>query len=164
MVKIINYATRAYEKRNVKLFLNILRCVILGPSGSRKTNILWNILANIKKLPRDIYICSRTANQEKYKLLRKCESKNLKIHTLDDVNKLTNPDNVKKGSIMIFDDILTEDQNKIAKFFLTERHREISYLYLNQSYTKIPKKSAIRGHFNSFDFNTARWYRFKTHF
>ncbi len=64
------------------------------------------------------------------------------------VNKLSNPDNVKKGSIMIFDDILTEDQNKIVKFFVTERHREISCFYLSQSYTKIPKKSAIRGNFN----------------
>ncbi len=60
MVKIINYDTRAYEKRNIKLFPNILRCAILGPSGSGKTNILLNILANIKKLPRDIYTKNST--------------------------------------------------------------------------------------------------------
>jgi len=58
------------------------------------------------------------------------------------------PEQTEVGSSIIFDDVLTEGQDKIANFFLRGRHRKISCFYLAQSYTKIPKKSGIRENFN----------------
>ncbi len=72
----------------------------------------------------------------------------MKIHTIDDVNNLPDPNDVPERSIIIFDDILTENEHKIAEFFLRGRHRKISCFYLTQSYTKIPTKTAIRDNFN----------------
>ena len=73
--------------------------------------------------------------------------KKKKFHPADCKN-LPEPEEIVKGSLIIFDDILTETQEKIANFFLRGRHRDISCFYLSQAYTKIPKKSGIRENFN----------------
>ncbi len=67
-------------------------------------------------MPRNIYLCTKTANQEKYKLLNKC--KKSKVHIIDVVENLPDPNEVPVRSIIIFDDILTENQQKIAEFSL----------------------------------------------
>ncbi len=87
-----------------------MRCVIIGPSGSGKTNILINILAHIE-LPKNIYLCTKTVNQEKYKLLNKC--KKSKIHIIYVVENLPDPNEAPVGSIIIFDDILTKISKKL---------------------------------------------------
>ncbi len=122
-----------------------MRCVIIGPSGSRKTNILINILAHMK-LPKDIYLCTKTAIQEKFKLLNMCKKSIINI--IDVVDNLPDPNEVPVGSIIIFDDILPENQQKMAEFSLGGRINEITCFYFTQSYTKTPKKSAIRNNFN----------------
>ncbi len=113
--------------------------------GSGKTNILINILAHME-LPKNIYLCTKAANQEKYKLLNEC--KKSKICIIDVIENLPDPNEVTVRSIIIFDDILTENQQKIAEFSLRGRINEIIFFYLTQSYTKIPKRSAIRDNFN----------------
>ncbi len=144
-MKMINCEIQTPEKRRLPYLPNILRCGIIGPSGSGKTFILVNILAHIK-LPEHIYLCTKTANQDKYKLLQNC--RNLKIHVIEDVAELPDPNDVPEESIVIFDDVLTLDQKKIAEFYLRGRHRTLSSFYLTQSFTKIPKKFAIRNNFN----------------
>ena len=151
-IKVINFDKGGGKKgRTVKMFPNILRCGIFRPSGCGKTNVLMTILLHVRPF-RNIYLCSKTSYQEKYTQLRELvndynKSNKPKI-TLHDVVALPEPENVAPRSIVIFDDILTENQDKIANFFLRGRHREISCFYLAQSYTKIPKKSGIRENFN----------------
>jgi len=152
-IKVINFDKVGGEKKErvVKMFPDILRCGIFGPSGCGKTNVLMTILLHVRPF-RDVYLCSKTSYQEKYSKLRelansynKSNKNKISIH---DVVVLPEPENVPPRSIVIFDDILTENQDKIANFFLRGRHREISCFYLAQSYTKIPKKSGIRENFN----------------
>ena len=64
------------------------------------------------------------------------------------VEVLREREDLEMNSIVIFDDVLTEKQDKVANFFLRGRHRNISCFYLSQAYTKIPKKSGIRENFN----------------
>ena len=71
----------------------------------------------------------------------------ISFHTIQ-VEALPEPEELEPGSVIIFDDILTEKQDKIANFYLRGRHRGISVFYLSQAYTKIPKKSGIRENFN----------------
>jgi len=152
-IKVINFDKVGGKKKErvVKMFPDILRCGIFGPSGCGKTNVLMTILLHVRPF-RDVYLCSKTSYQEKYSKLRelansynKSNKNKISIH---DVVVLPEPENVPPRSIVIFDDILTENQDKIANFFLRGRHREISCFYLAQSYTKIPKKSGIRENFN----------------
>jgi len=156
-IRVINFddTSRSRSKRNVALFPNITRCGIFGPSGCGKTNVLLTILMYKKPL-RSIYLCSRTASQHKYELLArliaqhnkaKAKQRRIKFVTLT-VETLPPPEKLEENSTIIFDDILTENQDKVAIFFMRGRHRGISCYYLAQSYTKIPKKSGIRENFN----------------
>ena len=153
-IPIINFDEGQKLKRVVPLFPNTTRCGIFGPSGCGKTNALLTILVYKEPLTA-IYLCSRTASQPKYTLLRQLvnehnsDEKNAKIIYQELIPKtLPIPEQLKADSIIIFDDILAENQDKIATFFMRGRHCNISCFYLAQSYTKIPKKSGIRENFN----------------
>ena len=156
-IRVINFdnAGQRRSKRNVALFPDITRCGIFGPSGCGKTNVLLTILMYKKPLS-SIYLCSRTASQHKYELLArlveqhnnaKPKRRRIKFATLT-VETLPLPEKIEENSTVIFDDILTENQDKVAIFFMRGRHRSISCYYLAQSYNKIPKKSGIRENFN----------------
>lgn len=153
-IQIINFDIEQKSKRMVPLFPDTTRCGIFGPSGCGKTNVLLTILMHKKPL-KAIYLCSRTASQPKYVLLRQlvseyntCKKNANIIYEESTPSTLSMPEQLKANSIAIFDDVLTENQDKIATFFMRGRHRNISCFYLAQSYTKIPKKSGIRENFN----------------
>ena len=151
-IPVINFDSKATctHRRRVAMFPDILRCGIFGPSGCGKSNLLLTMLMYIRKYPA-VYICARTVYQEKYQLLsqlinshnwrKKCKGK-IKFITITP-NTLPEPEQIEEDAVIIFDDVLTENQSKIANFFLRGRHRRISCIYLSQSYTKIPKKTGI---------------------
>lgn len=155
-IQVINFDSKKISKRKVDMFPDVLRCGIFGPSGAGKSNVLLTILLHIKPF-KDMYLCSKTYYQEKYQTLhdlvrtynegQKTKKTKINFHYVQ-VDSLPEPEEVEKGSIVIFDDILTEKQEKIANFYLRGRHRDISCFYLSQAYTKIPKKSGIRENFN----------------
>lgn len=64
-VEVLNLDAKPLIRRSVEMFSNTMKTGIQDSSGCRKTNI---ILLH-KNLLVTIYICSRTLNQEKYKLL-----------------------------------------------------------------------------------------------
>lgn len=153
-IRVINFDMGQKPERRVPLFPDTTRCGIFGPSGCGKTNVLLTVLMYKEPL-KAIYLCSRTASQPKYTLLRQLvdeyntSNKNAKITYEESTpTSLPVPEKLKTDSIAIFDDILAESQDNIAKFFMRGRHRNISCFYLAQSYTKIPKKSGIRENFN----------------
>lgn len=153
-IRVINFDRGQKSKRQVALFPDTTRCGIFGPSGCGKTNVLLTVLLYKKPLEA-IYLCSRTASQPKYTFLRglvedyNAVKKNTKIvYEESTPTTLQVPEKLKANSVAIFDDILAENQDKIATFFMRGRHRNISCFYLAQSYTKIPKKSGIRENFN----------------
>lgn len=155
-IRVINFDTTPQDERTVEMFPNILRCGIFGPSGSGKSNILLTILVHMKQF-KNLYLCSKTAYQEKYRLLDELiRNYNKGHHHREKItfkrilctDDLPDPEKIEKHSSIIFDDILTENQNRIANFFLRGRHRNISCFYLSQAYVKIPKKSGIRENFN----------------
>lgn len=158
-IEVINFDNELTKKkgRKVEMFPDVIRCGIFGPSGVGKSNLLLTIILHMK-LVKNIYLCSKTDYQEKYQTLheliythnqsRTSKRSRNKFHTIAQVEELPEPEDIEVGSIIIFDDILTEKQDKIANFYLRGRHRDISCFYLSQAYTKIPKKSGIRENFN----------------
>lgn len=139
-----NYDICKPQERLNSLYPNIIRSIICGPSNCGKTNLLLNIIPKIYH--SNIIICSKTSSQEKYELLKllvdnvnkKSETKRL-FQCLQ-IDLLPNPEEIQKNSIIIFDDISTENQNKIANYFAYGRHNNISCFYLCQTYSKIPKQ------------------------
>lgn len=153
-IRVINFDMEQEPKRTVKMFPNNLRCGIFGPSGCGKTNVLLTILVHKKPL-RAIYLCTRTASQSKYKLLRQlvqeynaCNTRSNIILEESTPDTIPVPEKLRPNSLVIFDDIQAENQSQIASFYMRGRHRNLSCFYLAQSYTRIPKKSGIRENFN----------------
>ena len=138
---------KAPERLNA-LFPNIVRAIICGPSNCGKTNVLLNILNKIHH--SNIIVCSKTSYQEKYKLLEHlinnfnqiCEKNDMEPRKYQNLSldSLPNPEEIPSCSIIIFDDISTEQQEKISNYFAYGRHNQISCFYLCQTYSKIPKQ------------------------
>lgn len=140
-----NYDIFKRVERLNTLYPNIMRSIICGPSNCGKTNLLLNIIPKIYH--ENIVICAKTSSQEKYQLLNYLvdefnkKSKDSKVNfCCIPIEELPNPENMQQNSIVIFDDISTENQNKIANFFAYGRHNKISCFYLCQTYSKIPKQ------------------------
>lgn len=156
-IKVMNFDNLSTPtQRAVEAFPDIMRACLAGGSGSGKTNVLLTILMHKKPLA-DIFLCSKTSNQAKYKFLadlinsyNQRAREKIRYNEITNVEDLPPPEKIPENSIVIFDDILTEKQDKIATYFMRGRHRKISTFYLTQSFTKIPKKSGIRENFNYF--------------
>jgi len=141
-----------------------IRCVICGPSGCGKTNLMLNLLLNKGYLNFDcLHLYSMSLGQEKYQFLRDWAAalehaapqhgaragggEVASFHSSsDDIVPVESLDK-KKRSIMVFDDVMLENQTPIEKYFCQGRHGGADCFYLTQSYFRIPKQ-AIRDNCN----------------
>lgn len=129
-------------KRHGPLLPNTIRCIICGPSNCGKTNVLISLLESPNGLRfKNIYIFSRTLEQDKYKYLKNILKpiKGLGYYTFSSNDDVIPPSRAKPNSIMIFDDVLCDKQNNIKAYFCMGRHRNVDCFYLAQTYTHIPK-------------------------
>jgi hypothetical protein len=143
-----NFDTYKPPKRLNELFPNVIRSIICGPSNCGKTNVLLNILTKIHH--SNIIICSKTSYQDKYKYLENIIKEFNKIcvkHNMEpreyktcSLDSLPDPEEIPTCSVIVFEDISTESQDKIANYFAYGCHNNISCFYLSQTYSKIPKQ------------------------
>lgn len=126
------------------LFLNNnLRCLVLGASGSGKTNLMLNLLVDEKGISfSNVYLFSKTLEQPKYEMLKQILSNvpDIGFFTFSNSDDIMEPSEARKNSVIIFDDIQCSSQENIRKFFCMGRHSQIDSFYLAQSYSKIPKQ------------------------
>lgn len=130
--------------RHNELFPNNIRAIICGPSGCGKTNLIFVLLIHKNGLRyKNVYILSKSLEQEKYQLLKKIYTKVPQIHAYFCHNEedLPTPQNCKPNSVIIIDDVLClkKDKDKIRSFFCYGRHRNLDIFYLYQTYTHIDK-------------------------
>lgn len=60
------------KRRHSDLIPNSLRCIIAGPSGCGKTNLLISLIESENGIKfENLYLCSKTLEQNKYKYLQK---------------------------------------------------------------------------------------------
>lgn len=134
-------ATKA--KRHSVLLPNSIRCIIAGPSNCGKTNLLIGLIESEHGLKfENIYIYSKSLEQDKYKYLRKLLAplKNIGFYTFSSSDKVISPNVAKKNSIIIFDDVIcTKNQENIKEYYCLGRHRNIDCFYLSQTYTRVSK-------------------------
>ena len=143
---VINVDAQIVKKlsRHGSLLPDTIRAILVGPSGSGKTNIMYNLITHENGLRfENIYLYSKTSNQEKYVLLKKIiddiQGANFFIFT--SAEKVIKPNLTKKNSIIIFDDVICGPQSVIREYFSIGRHSGASSVfYLAQTYSKIPKQ------------------------
>lgn len=129
-------------RKHSPLLPNNIRCIICGPSGVGKTNIIINLLESPNGLRfENVYIYSKSLFQPKYvylqKLLSKIKGMGCYLFTSND--DIISFDEVKPNSVFIFDDVICNKQDNIRAYFCMGRHKGIDLFYLSQSYAHIPK-------------------------
>lgn len=129
--------------RHGSLLPDSIRGIFVGPSGSGKTNVMLNLITNKNGVRfENIYLYSKTSDQEKYTLLRNIidSIKGVNFYIFTNGDQVLKPSLVKKNSIFIFDDVICNNQTPIRDYFSMGRHSGAnSIFYLAQTYSKIPK-------------------------
>ena len=132
------------------------RILIIGGSGSGKTNALLNLINNQPDIDK-IYLYAKDLYEHKYEfLIKKRESIGLKHFSdpkgsiendMHDVYKNINDQNPDKENkiLIVFDDMITDMINNkklnsiVTELFLRGRKLNISLVFITQSYFKVPK-------------------------
>ena len=134
------------------------RILIIGDSGSGKTNALFNLINNQQDIDK-IYLYAKDPYEKKYQyLINKRENVGLNhfndptafieySNDMQDVYKNTEDYNpIKKRKVLIiFDDMIADmiNNNKlnpiVTESFIRGRKLNISIVFITQSYFKVPQ-------------------------
>ena len=134
------------------------RILIIGGSGSGKTNVLLNLIENQPDID-EIYLYAKDPYEAKYQYLIKIHEKvgidhhnDLRAYIeysndMQDVYKNINYYNPDKENkiLIVFDDMIVDMiHNKtldsiVTKLFIRGRKLNISLVFITQSYFKVPK-------------------------
>src|ERR1700759_1229877 len=166
---IIDY-TKEYKiqqsqcRTHAPIFPKNIFCVIAGSTGSGKTNLMMNLLRKEKILHyNDVHVYSSTLYQPPYERLKEYykhlenfieaqTNQTVKIaHFFDTDSDILNPSllDKNKSHVMIFDDVMLQDQTVIKDYFCRGRNNNVNVFYLCQSLHKI-QKHCIRENANIF--------------
>lgn len=140
-----------YPNQDLVNMIIPLRCLIIGASGSGKTNILMNIITAINVFQK-IYLFCPNHNQSLYNFLKDYYTdveKKLKmkpgsiltiIETYDQLPNIDTDIDTSKNNLIIFDDVLAEGPAGIRamqNIFTRGRTKNISAIMLSQSYFSV---------------------------
>lgn len=130
-------------RKHGTLLPNSIRCIIAGPSNCGKTNLLISLIESENGLSfENIYIYSKTLQQDKYKYLEYLLKpiKSVGFFKFLSSDQVIHPNKMRKNSLIIFDDVICEKkQENIKSFFCLGRHRNIDCFYLTQTYARVSK-------------------------
>ena len=142
-----------YVQKHFLMAKHPYRILIIGGTGSGKSNLAYNIIFNLTSFNK-IYVYAKDLTEDKWELFRdffdniKEEieediGENIDIveygENVDDIVDVTQLDkNIQ--NLIVFDDFVTEkDQHKIKDLFIRSRKRNTSIIYMSQSYFGVPK-------------------------
>ena len=161
MINFDDYANENKTEHNLKwpyIPDHPYRILIIGGSGSGKTNALLNLINTQPDIDK-IYLYAKDPYESKYQfLINKRESTGLNYfndpkafteysNDMQDVYKNIDEYNIDKGRkiLLVFDDMIaeminSEKLNSIAtELFIRVRKLNISFVFITQSYFKVPK-------------------------
>ena len=133
---IVSEINENYINKSVFTPQHVSNTIIIGQTGSSKTNLLFNILT-LNPVFQKIFIFTKEP-EAKYNFLIKKFPHDIKIFDQNDEYDL---DKLIKGNLQtccIFDDQLSDDK-KISDWFIRSRKKNCSNFFLAHSYFKMSK-------------------------
>lgn len=140
------YHNPSYKKHLMKV---PFRALIVGSSGSGKTQLVFELIKRMKGTFNKIILCVKNKSEPLYEWLEDSLTEDqLEIYegadNVPDVDNYDSKDNPNGSEqiLAIFDDlVLDRNQDKITQFFIRGRKISggISCCYLTQSYYQTPK-------------------------
>lgn len=128
-----NYGKTHFFKENAKI-------LIVGFSGSGKTNCLLNYLKSMNNTFMHVTLCVKSKDEPLYRYLIKKLKDQITVYENGEVPDLST---IKKGEeqLFIFDDLITDKAAniKIEDYFKMGRKLNLNLCYLTQSYFRTPK-------------------------
>jgi hypothetical protein len=125
-----------YDKHNITI---PFRMILAAPSGAGKTNFLMNLIFAFDKTFYKIIISVKNKAEPLYEMIED-KLDNVEIFEDGEVPDLTSNMEISKlNKLIIFDDLLYDDQTKIKQYFIRGRKKGYSCIYLTQSYFNTPK-------------------------
>lgn len=118
------------------------RMIICGASGSGKTNWLLDLIHRMSSTFTNIIICLRSKDEPLYNYLESKIPEGLTFYEVQSSNDIPDLDMLEKQTLIVFDDLVSagkEVQVKIAEYYIRARKKQVSCVYLSQSYFAIPK-------------------------
>ena len=155
---IINENNEEHNKKWPYIPDHPYRVLIVGGSGSEKTNALLNLINEQEDIEK-IYLYAKDLSEPKYEyLIKNCENVGIKhlndskafiecSNTMNDVYENIdnyNP-NRKRKILIVFDDMIADImtnkkfQSIIKELFIRCRKLNISLVFITQSYFSVPK-------------------------
>ena len=107
------------RSKHSKLLPNSIRCIISGPSSCGKTAVLLSLITDPNGLRfENIYIYSKSLYQAKYQFLEKVlqNVKGVGYYKYSENEDVITPNDAKKNSVFVFDDIICDKQNNVSAF------------------------------------------------
>ena len=124
-----------------KLELPFRMCVV-APSGSGKTNFVINLIrvfSHGKGTFADITIITRNKDEPLYNWLTSLDNNIRILEGMHNNPKLDDYDK-KYNHLLIWDDlVLSKNLEPVCEYYLRARKKNVSLLFLSQSYADIPK-------------------------
>ena len=110
------------------------RILIVGASGSGKTNTVLNLINCMAGTFTTIDVITKNGDEKLYNFLKLKTKENCRI--LEGIKNIPNIDEYKKGSnhLVIFDDLMLDKMDKITDFFIRARKQDCTCIFITQSY------------------------------
>ena len=131
-----------FEETQIKVDTRIL---IIGSSGSGKTNLLMNYIKLSPNTFSHIHVVFKTF-EPLYELLKEKLAESHGVTFYDDINKLPDLEKIQKEKgdqqLIVFDDQINESKKlntKVAEYFIRGRKKNLTMFFISQSFFKIPK-------------------------
>jgi hypothetical protein len=122
------------------------RMVIVGSSGSGKTQTLMTLLHKMPNTFEKVYIVTLNKDEPLYNYLhdKYGDEKSGKLVEIREIGKEGLPDldkfNKEQQSLVVMDDLINQkNQAPMIDFFIRARKKNASLVYISQSYYAIPK-------------------------
>jgi ABC-type dipeptide/oligopeptide/nickel transport system ATPase component len=118
------------------------RALLIGGSGSGKTQTLLNLLHNMPNTFNEIYIITKNKNEPLYEYLEdKLSKQGLKVvEGIENAPDLDKDIDKNDQTLIVMDDLVLErNQKPLEEFFIRARKQNCSVLYISQSYFAVPQ-------------------------